>query len=426
MVASAFLPQMTITGQVFSKVPLSSITIQYEEIDFNQPFSTLTGVITKGIGSPVLSGTGTKFTTELTVGDFVFFNSGAANTSVIQEILQILSPFDAIVNEFVFPLSGDVDYINQPFFRFDTQPPTTTPVSLLADPTAITASKAGRRFYYEQFYAWNWNTNAIENLAQTYATSVGGNLQDLGWEDEASWVSATQTLLTYGGWNATITTVAPDPTTIDNSNQEIVLYYTTDTLTFNGTATNVVNTISFIEQSNVVQNYSQELGSEPFKSTADSTMMQVGFDATEYFGAYVPSPSQTNPTGVPPPDTTVPAQYGDNNVLIALLTSTYDSTSSFTLEDQDFTEGQFQVFMKYTIYDGLEAIAAEKLAKQGIQVTPENVDWFRKSIEQLGQVEEIDWPFDEAQAPVQDDPEEYSPEDYDPASYKPRNAKEEV
>jgi hypothetical protein len=82
--------------------------------------------------------------------------------------------------------------------------------------------------------------------------------------------------------------------------------------------------------------------------------------------------------------------------------------------------------MKYTIYDGLEAIAAEKLAKQGIQVTPENVDWFRKSIEQLGQIEEIDWPFDEEQAPVQDDPEEYSPEDYDPASYKPRNAKEEV
>lgn len=426
MVGSAFIPPMTTSGQVFSKVPLSSITIQYEEIDFNQPFQALTGVFTKASGSPVLSGTGTLFDVELTIGDYVFYTTGALNKNVLNQVLNVLSPTDAIVDENIVPLSGDVDYIGQPLFRFDIQPPLTTPVSLLADPTAITASKTGDRFYYEQFYAWNWNTNAIENLAQTYATSVGGNLQDLGWEDEASWVSATQTLLTYGGWNATITTVAPDPTTIDNSNQEIVLYYTTDTLTFNGTATNVVNTISFIEQSNVVQNYSQELGAEPFKSTADSTMMQVGFDATEYFGAYVPSPSQTNPTGVAPPDGTISAQNGDNNVLIALLTSTYNSTSSFTLEDQDFTEGQFQVFMKYTIYDGLEAIAAEKLAKQGIQVTPENVDWFRKSIEQLGQVEEIDWPFDEAQAPVQDDPEEYSPEDYDPASYKPRNAKEEV
>jgi len=152
--------------------------------------------------------------------------------------------------------------------------------------------------------------------------------------------------------------------------------------------------------------------------------MQIDFDGTDFFGAYIASPSQTNATGLVGANFSIAALNGDNNVGIATLTSSYDSTSTFALENQDFAEGQFQVFMKYVVYDGFEAVAAEKLTEQGIQVTPENVDWYRKSVEMLAEVQEIEWPFDEDEAPEQENPESYTPEEYDPSEYHPRNATE--
>ena len=35
MVGSAFLPPMTLPGQIFTKIPLSSMNLLYEELDFN-------------------------------------------------------------------------------------------------------------------------------------------------------------------------------------------------------------------------------------------------------------------------------------------------------------------------------------------------------------------------------------------------------
>ena len=425
MVGSAFIPPQTSPAQLFSKVPLGTIAINYEEIDMTQPFNAISGVSSKGIGNPVVSGgVGTKYDVDLSVGEYIFYGTGVPETTVLNQVLNILSANDMEVDAAIIPQTGDVNYTSVPIFRFDNQPPLTTLLNLLADPTAITASKTGERFFYSEFYGWNWNNNQIENLAQTYATSIGATLQETGWDDEASWIVATSTLLTYGGWNATITTVAPDPATINNANQEIVLYYTTGTETLNGLATNVVSTISFIEQSNVAQDYKTQLGNEPFKNNGGSnTMMQISFDATEYFGMYVASPSQVNPSGVPAPNQAIPAQFGSDNIQIGILTSSYDATSTFELQNQNLSEGQFQVFVKYTTYDGVESVVAKKLVEMGITVNPENVSWYVQEMQDRNGLDEIEWTFDdEEEAPVQDEPQNFDPLSENPTDFIPRNA----
>ena len=45
---------------------------------------------------------------------------------------------------------------------------------------------------------------------------------------------------------------------------------------------------------------------------------------------------------------------------------------------QTNTNQDVKAFMKYTLYDGPDALIAMKLMKSGIKVTPTNVDNFRK------------------------------------------------
>ena len=131
----------------------------------------------------------------------------------------------------------------------------------------------------------------------------------------------------------------------------------------------------------------------------------------------VSSPSAVNPTI----QDALPADFGED-VEVGFWGTSYNSNQTLNREDRDFSVGQFQVYIQYTIYDGFEAIRAEKLTEQGIQVSPENVDWFRKNIEKLGDVVEIDWAFDEDNPPEKTDPETYEPEsEGDPRSYEPRN-----
>lgn len=429
---SAFVPNMTETGQVFTKVPIGTIVIAYTDFELDQLIQTyrpISGQIVKLIGDPIVNGiNGPAFDIDLRNGDYIMFAGATPDTTQINQVINIIRPDQMEVDAGIVPIAGDVDYNGVNCFVFDNQPPLTRTSEIIADPTTVVPTQMGNRFFYSEFYGWNWNTNAIENLAQTRATAVGGDLWDLGWEDEAGWITATSTLLSEGGWNATITNVAPDPTTIDNSNQEIVLYYTTGTLTFNGNLTNVIDTISFIEQSNVLQNYSQELGAEPFKSTTSNTMMQVSFNPEGLYGFYVPSPDQVIPNPVALPNSSIPAQQGfaSDSVLIATLTSSYDATSSFTLEDKDFEKGQFQVFVKYTTYDGIEAVVAKKLVEMGISVNPENVNWYVKEMQDRGDLEEIEWPFDdEEEAPVEENPETFDPTSESPLDYIPENRKQE-
>ena len=39
-----------------------------------------------------------------------------------------------------------------------------------------------------------------------------------------------------------------------------------------------------------------------------------------------------------------------------------------------------QAFVKYTLYDGPDALIANKLLELGISVSPANVDWYKRSL----------------------------------------------
>ena len=56
------------------------------------------------------------------------------------------------------------------------------------------------------------------------------------------------------------------------------------------------------------------------------------------------------------------------------------SAGPFVDERAATAEGQVQAFFKYTLYDGPDAIIAVKLLEAGINVTPENVDQFKRNL----------------------------------------------
>ena len=43
-------------------------------------------------------------------------------------------------------------------------------------------------------------------------------------------------------------------------------------------------------------------------------------------------------------------------------------------------EGELQCFVKYTLYDGPDALIANKLLEMGISINPGNVDWYKRSL----------------------------------------------
>jgi hypothetical protein len=214
------------------------------------------------------------------------------------------------------------------------------------------------------------------------------------------------------GWNATLTTVIPNPALINNANQEIVVYYQTGTETYNGLVTNVITDMIFYEQSNIAVNYATQLGGAPFQE------LDIYFDATDYNGINFDLAGAQIAPGFG-----VVAEQGQIPVRITNIRTDYNvSPASIVFTDQDFTAGQFELFIKYSVYDGFEAIAAKELVKMGVQVSPENVDWYRKEIEQMGQVEELEWPFDEEdEAPVEESPQDYDPTSENPNDFVPRN-----
>jgi hypothetical protein len=42
--------------------------------------------------------------------------------------------------------------------------------------------------------------------------------------------------------------------------------------------------------------------------------------------------------------------------------------------------GELQCFVKYTLYDGPDALIANKLLEMGISINPGNVDWYKRSL----------------------------------------------
>ena len=113
--------------------------------------------------------------------------------------------------------------------------------------------------------------------------------------------------------------------------------------------------------------------------------VQVRINTTDYFldpdnipndgipGAASPYPRSINfqPSFNLYPDVYVlPGQVWD-----ALVTFYADSFAT-----ANFAAGELQCFVKYTLYDGPDALIANKLLEMGISINPGNVDWYKRSL----------------------------------------------
>ena len=57
-----------------------------------------------------------------------------------------------------------------------------------------------------------------------------------------------------------------------------------------------------------------------------------------------------------------------------VLYTHYAGTTSVT------STGEHQAFVKYTLYDGPDALIANKLLEMGVSVNPGNVDWYKRTL----------------------------------------------
>ena len=116
--------------------------------------------------------------------------------------------------------------------------------------------------------------------------------------------------------------------------------------------------------------------------------VQVRINTTDYFldpdnipndgipGAASPYPRSINfqPSFNLYPDVYVlPGQVWD-------VLATYYNAPGFAYSAGTINAGQLQCFVKYTLYDGPDALIANKLLEMGISINPGNVDWYKRSL----------------------------------------------
>jgi len=115
--------------------------------------------------------------------------------------------------------------------------------------------------------------------------------------------------------------------------------------------------------------------------------IQVRINTTDYFldpdnvgndgipGAASPYPRSTN---FQPCFNLYPDVYVLPGQVFDALVTTYQNNafaSAATLEGN-----QLSAFMKYTLYDGPDALIANKLLEMGISINPGNVDWYKRTL----------------------------------------------
>jgi len=59
---------------------------------------------------------------------------------------------------------------------------------------------------------------------------------------------------------------------------------------------------------------------------------------------------------------------------------TFYNESGVALSGSNLAAGALRCFVKYTLYDGPDALIANKLLEMGISINPGNVDWYKRSL----------------------------------------------
>jgi len=116
--------------------------------------------------------------------------------------------------------------------------------------------------------------------------------------------------------------------------------------------------------------------------------IQVRINTTDYFldpdnvgndgipGAASPYPRSTN---FQPCFNLYPDVYVLPGQVFDALVTTYQ-TGAFASATPALEGNQLAAFMKYTLYDGPDALIANKLLEMGISINPGNVDWYKRTL----------------------------------------------
>jgi hypothetical protein len=123
--------------------------------------------------------------------------------------------------------------------------------------------------------------------------------------------------------------------------------------------------------------------------------LQVRINTTDYFldpdgigndgipGTAAPYPKTTFTQGnfnLYPTVYVLPGQTFDVRVTYYNSVGVNTAAGTSTVTGPSADKGQLQAFVKYTLYDGPDALIANKLLEMGVSVNPGNVDWYKRSL----------------------------------------------
>ena len=129
-----------------------------------------------------------------------------------------------------------------------------------------------------------------------------------------------------------------------------------------------------------------DIGATPFDTTADATVflggaetaVQIRINTTEYF---------LNPDGSPTfgiPGRAAPYPRTNNFYQTFFLDPEVyvlpGQNWEILLYNGDAVAGSKRCFVKYILYDGTDAVIANKLLEMGVSVKPANIDWYKRML----------------------------------------------
>ena len=132
----------------------------------------------------------------------------------------------------------------------------------------------------------------------------------------------------------------------------------------------------------------EDVALTPMSGTLKGGHAQIRINTTDYFQ----NPDVTDQTGIPGDASPYPRGISDgtNNLLKSfdLYPDVYVLPGQvwdvlFTAQNALSTQTTTDVvaaFIKYTLYDGPDALIANKLLELGITVNPANVDWYKRTL----------------------------------------------
>jgi hypothetical protein len=121
----------------------------------------------------------------------------------------------------------------------------------------------------------------------------------------------------------------------------------------------------------------------PELGVAIDTWVQVRLDTTEYFV----NPDRSKSLGIPGRASPYPRSntfYPSFKLKPDIYVLPGQNWEILLTKAETFDYEQVGCYVKYTLYDGMDAMMANKLLELGFTITPRNIDWFKRTIIENG------------------------------------------